>query len=234
MPDLTDTACLSGQKIADKTMPKICHYLCVSLFCADKNRRATNLLFTGYSRAMKKFSFMSLVVIAGMIIPASASFAETRIESVVGTVTKVDILTQSYIRKTPKDERICAIEEVPVYGEGKQGDEIGSMIIGGLIGSAVGNKLSSADGGGAAGAVAGALLGRQHAKNSTQQGNIVGYRQQEVCQTKRILLEEEITKTIGYRLQIEADGRILTIEDPSPASVGDRVEIRKQVSYSLN
>ena len=108
---------------------------------------------------MKKFSFMSLVVIAGMIIPASASFAETRIESVVGTVTKVDILTQSYIRKTPKDERICAIEEVPVYGEGKQGDEIGSMIIGGLIGSAVGNKLSSADGGGAAGAVAGALLG---------------------------------------------------------------------------
>ena len=234
MPDLTDTACLFGQKMADKTMPKICHYLCVLIYCTDRKPVRNKLVFYRIFYSYEKFSFMSLVVIAGMIIPASASFAETRIESVVGTVTKVDILTQSYIRKTPKDERICAIEEVPVYGEGKQGDDIGSMIIGGLIGSAVGNKLSSADGGGAAGAVAGALLGRQHAKNSTQQGNIVGYRQQEVCQTKRILLEEEITKTIGYRLQIEADGRILTIEDPSPASVGDRVEIRKQVSYSLN
>ncbi len=107
------------------------------------------------------------------------------------------------------------------------------MIIGGLLGSAVGNKLSDANGGGAAGAVAGALLGRQHAKNSTQQGNIVGYRQQEVCQTKRVMLEEEVTKITGYRLQVEADGRILSLEDPNPANVGDRVEIRKQVNYSL-
>lgn len=166
-------------------------------------------------------------------ISATASLAETRMESVIGTVTKVDTLTQSYIRKTPKDERICSIEEVPVYGEAQQGDEIGSMIIGGLLGSAVGNKLSDANGGGAAGAVAGALLGRQHAKKSTQQGDIVGYRQQEVCQTKRVVLEEEVTKITGYRLQVEADGRILSLEDPNPASVGDRVEIRKQVNYSL-
>ena len=76
-------------------------------------------------------------------------------------------------------------------------------------------------------------MGRQHAKNSTQQGNIVGYRQQEVCQTKRVMLEEEVTKITGYRLQVEADGRILSLEDPNPANVGDRVEIRKQVNYSL-
>ena len=184
---------------------------------------------------MKVFLFIKAFALALPLVTlsATAAVAETRLESVLGTVTKVDTLTQSYIRKTPKDERICSIEEVPVYGEAQQGDEIGSMIIGGLLGSAVGNKLSDANGGGAAGAVAGALLGRQHAKNSTQQGNIVGYRQQEVCQTKRVMLEEEVTKITGYRLQVEADGRILSLEDPNPANVGDRVEIRKQVNYSL-
>ena len=184
---------------------------------------------------MKVFRFIQAFALALPLVTlsATAAVAETRLESVLGTVTKVDTLTQSYIRKTPKDERICSIEEVPVYGEAQQGDEIGSMIIGGLLGSAVGNKLSDANGGGAAGAVAGALLGRQHSKNSTQQGNIVGYRQQEVCQTKRVMLEEEVTKITGYRLQVEADGRILSLEDPNPANVGDRVEIRKQVNYSL-
>ena len=184
---------------------------------------------------MKVFRFIQAFALALPLVTlsATAAVAETRLESVLGTVTKVDTLTQSYIRKTPKDERICSIEEVPVYGEAQQGDEIGSMIIGGLLGSAVGNKLSDANGGGAAGAVAGALLGRQHAKNSTQQGNIVGYRQQEVCQTKRVMLEEKVTKITGYRLQVEADGRILSLEDPNPANVGDRVEIRKQVNYSL-
>ena len=184
---------------------------------------------------MKVFRFIQAFALALPLVTLSATavVAETRLENVLGTVTKVDTLTQSYIRKTPKDERICSIEEVPVYGEAQQGDEIGSMIIGGLLGSAVGNKLSDANGGGAAGAVAGALLGRQHAKNSTQHGNIVGYRQQEVCQTKRVMLEEEVTKITGYRLQVEADGRILSLEDPNPANVGDRVEIRKQVNYSL-
>ena len=184
---------------------------------------------------MKTLRYFQAIAHALPIIAlsATASMADTRIESVLGTVTSVDTVTQSYIRKTPRDERICEIKEVPVYGEASQGDEIGSMIIGGLLGSAVGNKFSDANGGGAAGAVAGALLGRQHAKNNTQKGNIVGYRQQEECQTKRVLLEEEVTKIIGYRLQVEADGRILSLEDPKPASIGDRVEVRKQVRYSL-
>ena len=50
-----------------------------------------------------------------MALYATASIADTRIESVLGTVTSVDTLTQSYIRKTPRDERICEIKEVPVY-----------------------------------------------------------------------------------------------------------------------
>jgi len=45
MPDLTDKACLFGQKIADKTMPKICHYLCILLSFVDKKSVRSKLAF---------------------------------------------------------------------------------------------------------------------------------------------------------------------------------------------
>ena len=98
----------------------------------------------------------------------SPALSETRIETVLGTVTKVDTLTSTYTVKTPKDERICEIRDVPIYSEGQKSDELGSMIIGGLLGSAVGNKLSDNNGAGAAGAVAGALLGRSQANKNAK------------------------------------------------------------------
>ena len=161
------------------------------------------------------------------------ALSETRIETVLGTVTKVDTLTSTYTVKTPKDERICEIRDVPIYGEGQESDELGSMIIGGLLGSAVGNKLSDNNGAGAAGAVAGALLGRSQANKTAKSGDIVGYRQQESCETKRVILEEVRSKITGYRVQVEADGRILSLETSKPLGLNDRVELRKQVSYSL-
>ena len=163
----------------------------------------------------------------------SPALSETRIETVLGTVTKVDTLTSTYTVKTPKDERICVIRDVPIYNDGQKSDELGSMIIGGLLGSAVGNKLSDNNGAGAAGAVAGALLGRSQANKNAKSGEIVGYRQQESCETKRVILEEVRSKITGYRVQVEADGRILNLETSSPLGLNDRVELRKQVSYSL-
>ncbi len=163
----------------------------------------------------------------------SPALSETRIETVLGTVTKVDTLTSTYTVKTPKDERICEIRDVPIYSEGQKSDELGSMSIGGLLGSAVGNKLSDNNGAGAAGAVAGALLGRSQANKNAKSGEIVGYRQQESCETKRVILEEVRSKITGYRVQVEADGRILNLETSSPLGLNDRVELRKQVSYSL-
>jgi uncharacterized protein YcfJ len=163
----------------------------------------------------------------------SPALSETRIETVLGTVTKVDTLTSTYTVKTPKDERICEIRDVPIYSEGQKSDELGSMIIGGLLGSAVGNKLSDNNGAGAAGAVAGALLGRSQANKNAKSGEIVGYRQQESCETKRVILEEVRSKITGYRVQVEADGLILNLETSSPLGLNDRVELRKQVSYSL-
>ena len=173
-------------------------------------------------------SFASLFLMSGPLL------AETRYENVIGTVTDVETLTNSFTRKTPRDERICQIEEVPVYSESQSSSEIGSMIIGGLIGSAVGNKLSDNNGAGSAGAVAGALLGRERAKQTAKAGDIVGYRQQEVCQTNRIIHEEVVEKIVGYRIKVEADGRILSLNASRPLSVGDRVEVNKKTSYALN
>lgn len=160
--------------------------------------------------------------------------AETRYEYVIGTVTDIETLTNSFTRKTPRDERICQVEEAPVYGKSQDTSELGSMIIGGLIGSAVGNKLSDNNGAGSVGAVAGALLGREKAKKSAEAGSIVGYREQEVCRTNRIIHEEIVEKIVGYRIKVEADGRILSLNAGEPFKVGDRVEINKKVSYALN
>ena len=189
-------------------------------------------MFLPSSSSSTLTSIFGVATICSMFV-ISPAISETRIETVLGTVTHVDTLTSTYTVKTPKDERFCEIRDVPIYGEGQKSDELGSMIIGGLLGSAVGNKLSDNNGAGAAGAVAGALLGRSQANKSAKSGDIVGYRQQETCETKRVILEEVRSKISGYRVQVEADGRILTLESASPLGLDDRVELRKQVSYSL-
>ena len=106
---------------------------------------------------------VAAVIMSGSLMVGSA-VAETRIETVVGTVVDTITLTSTYIRKTPTDQRNCRTEDVPIYAESEGNSELGSMIIGGLIGSAVGNKLSDNNGAGAAGTVAGAIFGREHAK----------------------------------------------------------------------
>ena len=157
--------------------------------------------------------------------------AETRVETVLGTVTKSDPIRSSYVRTTPKDERVCRTEEVPIYGESKSGQsDLGAMIVGGLIGSAIGNKLSDKEGAGAAGTVAGAILGREHAKNT---GEVVGYRQQNICETRTIMTEQTIEEITGYRNTIEIDNKIIMLESARPLAPNERVEITRQVTYSL-
>lgn len=172
-----------------------------------------------------------------MALPAGA---ETRIETVLGTVTNSDPIRTSYIRKTPSDERVCETQDVPVYGQASasnngENSDLGAMIIGGVIGSAIGNKTSDNEGAGAAGAVVGALLGREHAKKKNQGGGqqIVGYRQQEVCNVRTVMIEETVQEITGYRTRIEVDNRIITVETSSPLSPNERVELTRQTSYTL-
>ena len=168
------------------------------------------------------------------VFGAGTAIAETRVETVLGTVTKSDPIRSSYVRKTPKDERICRTEDVPIYGETKGGQsDLGAMIVGGLIGSAIGNKLSNNEGAGAAGTVAGAILGREQAKNATGQREIVGYRQQDVCETRTIMTEQTVQEITGYRNTIEIDNKIIMLESARPLAPNERIEINRQVTYSL-
>ena len=174
---------------------------------------------------------VAAMIMSGSLMVGSAA-AETRIETVVGTVVDTITLTSTYIRKTPTDQRNCLTEDVPIYAESEGNSELGSMIIGGLIGSAVGNKFSDNNGAGAAGTVAGAILGREHAKNQ-KNSRIVGYKQQESCTVKTVMLEENVSEITGYRNHIELDGKIIKLESKSPLAVGSRVEVVRRISYSL-
>lgn len=178
---------------------------------------------------LKFFASLALCTTALMAAPVSA---ETRTESVLGTVTRVDVLTSNIIRKTPTDERVCSVQDVPIYEETKSGEgNLGGLIVGGLIGSAIGNKLSDANGGGAAGAVAGALLGHEASKKGSK--DVVGYRREEVCKIQRVVLEESVERIDGYRMEVEIDNRIVTLESKRSYENGQRVEISKRTTYSL-
>ena len=126
------------------------------------------------SRSTKWGAALATLATAGTLALAPlAAMAETRIETVLGTVTRSDPIKTSYIRKTPSDERVCETQEVPVYGQASASNgnsDLGAMIIGGVIGSAIGNKASDNEGAGAAGAVVGAILGREHAKKNQSGG----------------------------------------------------------------
>ena len=174
----------------------------------------------------------SATIIAGVVPSASA---ETRIETVIGAISGVDPIRTSYIRKTPTDERVCQTQDVPVYadGGGNNDSDLGAMVIGGVIGSAIGNKTSDNDGAGAAGAVVGALLGREHAKKNSGGQKIIGYRQQEVCNIRTVMMEQTVEEITGYRLRVEVDGKIISLESQNPRAVGERIEINRRTIYSL-
>jgi uncharacterized protein YcfJ len=180
-----------------------------------------------------KIAILGLATLMVATLPVQNANAETRVETVIGTVTSSSAIMNSYIRKTPKDERVCKTQDVPIYGEAKSGEsDLGAMIVGGLIGSAIGNKLSDNDGAGAAGTVAGAILGREHAKKS-QKGEIIGYKQQNICEVRTIMTEQTVEEVVGYRNMIEVDNKIISLESAAPLSPNQRVEITRQITYSL-
>ena len=167
---------------------------------------------------------------------ASGAFAETRIETIIGTVSGAEPIIESYVRNNPVDEQVCEIQNIPVYGTAEAaepGSDLGAMIFGGLIGSAIGNKTSDAEGAGAAGAVVGAILGREHAKNNQGGETVVGYRQEEVCSIRTVMMEQQIEEITGYRVRIEVDNKIISLETQENFTVGNRVEITRQTNYRL-
>ena len=70
---------------------------------------------------------------------------------------------------------------------------------------------------------------------TTKKGSkeIVGYRREEVCKIQRIVLEETIERIDGYRIEVEVDNRIVTLESQKDYENGQRIELSKRTTYSL-
>lgn len=171
---------------------------------------------------------------AAMIFPQLASANQTTVRTIIGDVSAVEVLTTTYVRKTPIEEKVCRVEEVPIYEEKQGGNELGGLIIGGLLGSAVGNAATDAKGAGTFGAVTGALIGHDQAKKQKSNGEIVGYRQRDVCEIQKSISEERIQEVTGYRLNISVDGEEVILKTKKSYDVGDEIRIRRKTTYSLD
>lgn len=182
-------------------------------------------------------TFAIAASLAGSVmVPNIAMASQTSLKTVIGTVDSVEVLTSTYIRKKPIEEKICRVEEVPIYGESQSdgGDELGGLIIGGLLGAAAGNQLSGADGAGTVGAVTGALIGREHAKNKKKQGKIVGYREEETCTIEKRIKEERVEEITGYRLTINVNGDTVKLKSSKRYDSGDEIRISQKTTYTLD
>ena len=84
---------------------------------------------------------------------------------------------------------------------------------------------------------AGAVLARssctEHAKNNQGGETVIGYRQEEVCSIRTVMMEQQIEEVAGYRVQIEVDNKIISFEIQENPTVGSRIEINRQTTYSL-
>ncbi len=77
----------------------------------------------------------------------------------------------------------CYTKEVPVYGTvRKQGDAVGSALLGMIIGGATGKVISGNDTGAAGGAVIGGLIGADKGSKMRTETVITGYRNKRVCE----------------------------------------------------
>ena len=106
-------------------------------------------------------------------------------------------------------------------------------LIGALIGGAIGNQLGK--GGGKQGSTAiGALIGSEMVrKDKVARANNNSFVEKEICRLQRIVHTETIEQIYGYKLSIEIDGNLITMQSNRSYNPGDTISIRKQISYSI-
>jgi len=47
------------------------------------------------------------------------------------------------------------------------------------------------------------------------------------------MMEQTVEEITGYRLRVEVDGKIISLESQNPRAVGERIEINRRTTYSL-
>jgi len=162
-----------------------------------------------------------LLVTAAVLssVIATQAFAQDN----YATITNVTPNYNTQVIRNPVQE--CQIIDVPVYGRvggGASGsDVLGGMIIGGLLGKGV----TGNDKGAAAGAVLGGIISAD--KNQGKQ-QIVGYRQEQQCNT--YYTEERVNTIKNYTIRYEWNGVVGKSFTYNRYNVGDRIP----VSVSIN
>ncbi len=176
---------------------------------------------------MKKVFLTILIII---VFPFSL-YGKTINTQTSGFVHSVEVLKKFVTKKVPKKERICEIKQVPVTGSSQQfGAE---NLIGALIGGAIGNQLGK--GGGKQGSTAiGALIGSEMVrKDKVARANNDSFVEKEICRLQRIMHTETIEQVYGYKLSIEVDGNLITMQSNRSYNPGDTISISKQTTYSI-
>ena len=162
-----------------------------------------------------------LLVTAAVLssVIATQVFAQTNYATITNVIPNYD----TQVIRNPVQE--CQIVDVPVYGRvgggATGGDVLGGMIIGGLLGKGATGKDD--------GAGIGAILGGMVAADKNQ-GNqqIVGYRQEQQCNT--YYNEERVNTIKNYTIRYEWNGVVGKSFTYNRYNVGDRIP----VSVSIN
>ena len=227
-----------------------------------------------------KFIFLILKTIHRLhygcyaILILICSGASAEVSNITGVVSRVEVLTTTYIEEVPENRRVCEIQKVPITAKRKTTGVTDKKLFGAIIGGVLGSKLGEGSGqsaatalgallgsslssgeklnsdklggailGGVAGAqvgsgsgnkaatAAGALLGSEIANSN--QADIIGYEDREICEIQNIIIKKSIDRVSGYLLNILADNRELTFESKRSAQPGDVVTIRKTLIYNL-
>lgn len=150
---------------------------------------------------------------------------------ITGFVHSVEVLKKFITKQVPKREKVCEIKQVPVTGDNQKFGA--DNLIGALIGGAIGNQLGK--GGGKQGSTAiGALIGSEMVrKDKVARANNNSFVEKEICRLQRIVHTETIEQIYGYKLSIEIDGNLITMQSNRSYNPGDTISIRKQISYSI-
>ena len=135
-------------------------------------------------------------------------------------------ITQQVVQKVPEQQ--CSIVDVPIYGS-TSGGASGSDILGGIIGGGIiGKVITNDDKGAAVGAILGAMSQADKKKGNQQ---IVGYRQQQQCNT--IYIETVADKIVGYSTSFkDTDGETHTFRTSSQYAIGTIVFLKKTISLN--
>mgnify|MGYP001548210906 FL=1 len=170
---------------------------------------------------------MKTVIIAlGMLLSVTVS-AQSFNQVVTGTVTGVYPQYQSVVNKVPR--QTCTVVDVPVYGQGQA--STGDVVMGAVIGGVIGNQIGEGRGKDAA-TVLGAIVGADKAnKNAQRNGGVVGYRQEERCQTT---YEREYTQQLThYNVTIDANGQQIHARMNRKLNVGDEIQVTVKSTFII-